>query len=98
MKSHSLFAIMLAGALLSGCATEQYSLTNPEKNPTEAKTHAFVLSGIGQTKTINVAEICGDTNKVAEIETKQGGLDLLFAILTFGIYTPRSYKIYCTEN
>jgi hypothetical protein len=93
--------------ILSGCAVQRFQLDegNPdmptdERNsgiPTyEGQSH-FLLGGIWQTKTINAGDFCG-YDQISSVETYSSAIDIIFNALTFSIYAPRSYSIYCREN
>lgn len=61
------------------------------------KSQAFFVSGIGQKQTVNAARICGGLDKVIKVEVEQTFLDILLGQVTFGIYTPRSARVYCSK-
>jgi len=92
--------IILAITLIAmtGCATQTFTLHNAGSGSlkTEAS-QTFFINGIGQTQQLNAATLCGDANKVAKVETQLTFLDGFLATLTFGIYTPRTAKVYCLK-
>ena len=91
-------AIVLMVGILSGCATQSFNISNnSEQTPTADEMQSFFVYGLGQTKEIDAASICGGTEKVAKIETSSTFLNNLLGSLTFGIYAPRQAKIYCTK-
>lgn len=95
MKKHILAAIA-ATALFAGCSTQSISVGGQtEAEPTLQKSQTFFLSGIGQTQSINAAEVCNGVENVIKVETKESPLNIVMDIITFGIYTPRDVQIYC---
>ncbi|TNH96575.1 Bor/Iss family lipoprotein [Aeromonas sobria] len=58
--------------------------------------HDFVLAGIGQSEMVDASLAChSDPKKVVRVEMQQSPQDVLMAILTLGIYTPRTARVYC---
>ena len=90
-------ALIAAGALLlSGCATQTFNLAaNSPATPTKEVSQPFFVSGIGQSKEMDAAEVCGGAAKIAKVETKTTGMDVVFGMITAGIYTPRTARVYC---
>lgn len=84
-------------ALMTGCATQTYNLAGGAASevPTKQVSQSFFVEGIGQHKNINAAQICGGVDKVIKVETKAEVTDVLLGIVTLGIYTPRTAKVYC---
>lgn len=82
--------------LASGCAT-QTGLVQPTQQvtPTYSKSQTFFISGIGQEQTVNAAEVCGGAANVAKVQTIQEPKDIALSLVTIGIYTPRTAKVYC---
>ena len=85
--------------VMSGCATQTFEITGHSDTATPQKTtmQPFFISGIGQTQTMNAAEICGGAEKVAKVETQLSFWDGLLGGLTYGIYTPRQAMVYCHQ-
>ena len=96
MKKLMTTALMGSVLLASGCAT-QTGLIQPTQQvtPTYSKSQTFFISGIGQEQTVNAAEVCGGAAKVAKIQTIQEPMDVALSLVTIGIYTPRTAKVYC---
>lgn len=88
-----LLAVVL---FLQSCATQQFPINddNVPTVPTYEGTNHFIFWGIGQTKVINPKDVCG-TRKIRAIESHYSFLQGLLTILTYGIYSPRGYAIYC---
>jgi uncharacterized lipoprotein YajG len=90
---------MAIALMLSGCATQTFQI-NPSSSastPTKEERQPFFVSGIGQSKTMNAAEICGGANKIIKVEAQQTFIDVLLANVTAGIYTPRIARVYCSK-
>lgn len=83
-------------ALMSGCATQSFTMQKQASaEPTKEVMQSFFISGLGQTQELNAAEICGGADKVAKVEAHLNFIDGLLGTLSFGIYTPRTAKVYC---
>ena len=83
--------------MLSGCARQIVFVHdgNPGQ-PTREVRHDFVVAGIGQSEMVDASLAChGDPKKVVRVELQQSPQDVLMAILTLGIYTPRTARVYC---
>ena len=99
-KMKKTFIGLLLIVLLAGCATQRFNIHgsgDDKKEPDVKKMHHFFVSGIGQTKELNAAEICGGADKVAKVEAYITFLDGLLGFVTCGIYTPHTAKVYCTD-
>ena len=53
--------------------------------------------GLGQVKEVNPNEICGGRG-VASVEAGQNFWHGVASMLTWGIYEPREYRIYCNSG
>ena len=92
-------AFLCLSLLLSGCATQKFTLHQNSTNTANVDDmQAFFLNGIGQIQRINAASICGGANKVAHVEVQQTFIDGFLGMLTWGIYTPRSARVFCLKN
>ena len=95
VKLLTVFAVTL---ILSSCATQRFTINGgggalPDKEISQT----FFVSGLGQEKTLNAAKLCGGANKVAKVEAHLRFLDGLLGAMTYGIYTPRTAKVYCKK-
>lgn len=83
--------------LLSACSTHTFIVSeqNAASQPTYDKTQHFFVSGLGQSKEVNGAEICGSADKVAKVQTQQTFLNGLLHSVSYGIYSPRDMRVYC---
>jgi len=88
---------LIAGAI-SGCAQQSFSVNKGTTfAPQKVTTHHFFVSGIGQSKQIDAAQVCGSADKVVRTEVQQTFVNGLLGVVTFGIYTPREARVYCTK-
>ncbi|MFP3439129.1 Bor family protein [Pantoea sp. SIMBA_133] len=95
MKSIALIILAIA---LTGCARQSFDLRKDSSvTPAKEETHHFFISGLGQEKSINAAEVCGGSDKVSRTETQLTFMNGFLNIITFGIYTPRDAIIYCSK-
>ena len=96
MKKLLTMAVMGSVLLVSGCAT-QTGLIQPTQNttPEYTKSQTFFIGGIGQEQTVNAAEVCGGAQNVAKVQTLQEAKDIALGLVTFGICTPRTAKVFC---
>lgn len=95
----TLSVLAICAALLSGCSYQKFQLdaASPSTVPTYQGTSHFVFWGIGQTKEINPREVCG-ARGFASVETSYSFLDGLLTGITYGIYSPRTYAVYCKPS
>lgn len=93
MKS-VLFAVTLA--FLCSCSTQTFKVTQGSAKtvPNYEGTNHFIFWGLGQEKLIDPKEVCGE-RKVAQIHSKTSFMNGLLGGITWGIYAPRDYAIYC---
>lgn len=90
--------VALIALMASGCAQQSFNFKNmPVVAPEKSYTHHFFVSGIGQQKTIDVARVCGGADKVVKTEVQQTFVNGLLELVTFGIYTPREARVYCSK-
>ncbi|EPC4330606.1 Bor family protein [Enterobacter asburiae] len=88
---------MVAGAV-SGCAQQSFSVNKaPITAPQQVTTHHFFVGGIGQSKQIDAAQVCGSADKVVRTEVQQTFVNGLLGFVTLGIYTPREARVYCVK-
>jgi hypothetical protein len=89
-----LMALVVAAALGAGCfkVTYQNPLLPPNGVVHEGTSRFFILALVGDER-IPAYQMC--PGGVSRIQTGLGFGDLLLHVITFGIYTPRSYEIEC---
>lgn len=98
MKKIVLAALVLVS--LAGCSTQQFLINGrvDDTIPANSKdSHDFFIGGIGQTKTVDAANVCGSADRVLQVQTKQTFINGFLGLITFGIYTPREYSVYCKK-
>ena len=92
-----ILAVAAFAVVLSGCAQQTFQLKPKQAvAPKQVTTHHFFVSGIGQKKTLDAAAVCGGQDKVERVETQQTFVNGLLGFVTFGIYTPREARVYCS--
>lgn len=90
--------ILVLSFVLSSCATQSYVVNGGGgTEPTKEVMQPFFVSGLGQTQEMDAAAVCGGADKIAKVESHMSFIDGLLGTVTFGIYTPRQAKVYCTE-
>lgn len=96
MKKLLITAVMGSVFLASGCATQTGLIQPTQKiTPEYTKSQTFFIGGIGQEHTLNAAEVCGGAQNVAKVQTVQEAKDIALGLVTLGIYTPRTAKVFC---
>jgi len=92
-------SLVLLTALISSCAT-QTTLLNDSNTSVDGDngTHGFWIAGIGQTKTVNLDDACGEGYVASKTQTVFSAKNILVTILTLSIYTQRDYKVFCSEE
>lgn len=93
--------MLLIALFLSECSTQKFYLTEESVGPGLVATHEskanFFIYGLGQTKEVNAGQICGD-RPIRMLETRYSFIDGLLSVITYGIYSPRTYAVYCGSN
>jgi len=88
--------------LLSSCATQRFIVDDKfyrARNATHEEVHHFILWGVGQEEILNnPAKYCKEGEKLASVELILTVPDYLLRTITFGIYWPRSVKVYCIKE
>ncbi|MBA8197239.1 Bor family protein [Citrobacter freundii] len=93
-----LMMALVAAVALSGCAQQTFKINNGiAEKPTQEVKQSFFVHGIGQSKTIDAALVCGGADKVIRTEVQESGMDVFLRIITIGIYTPREARVYCAK-
>lgn len=83
---------------VSGCAQQTFKINGAAEGVAKEDTmQPFFIAGIGQTQKMDAAAICGGASKVAAVESQTTFLDGVMGMLTWGIYTPRDARVYCTK-
>lgn len=93
-----LIMIALAVASISGCAQQTFKVNNGiAEKPTQETKQTFFVNGIGQSKIIDAALVCGGADKIVRTEVQETGMDVFLRIVTIGIYAPREARVYCSK-
>ena len=94
-----LFVILFCSAFLFGCAAQTFTINSENAEvPTSEKSQTFFISGLGQEQVTDAAKICGGAANIIKVEAQQTFINGLLGAITWGIYTPRSAKVYCKVN
>jgi hypothetical protein len=95
MKKIAVLALALA---MGGCATQRFDVqTADQVSPAFDDAQSFFVSGIGQSKEVDAAKVCGGASQVQRVETQLTPGNIALGMLTLGIYTPRQIRVYCTR-
>lgn len=88
--------LIISFLFLGACATQSFKMNEGSTRtvPTYEGTNHFIFWGLGQEKVIDPKEVCG-SRKVAQVQTTYTFLNGLLNGLTYGIYAPRNYAVYC---
>jgi hypothetical protein len=82
-------------ASVTGCTYQKFQLDDKAATiPTHEGTNHFVFWGLGQTKEVDPNEVCGSRG-TSSVETRYSFVDGLLTGITYGIYSPRTYAVYC---
>jgi len=91
-----LAVLLVSGSFLFGCASQTFTINGEHGEvPASQKSQHFFISGLGQEKITNAAEICGGVENIIKVEAQHTFLNGLLGLVTYGIYTPRDAKVYC---
>lgn len=85
---------VVAAAFLAGCFNVTY--TNPRLAPNGVVvvgTNSFFIGGLLGDARVPVYQMC--PQGVAQIESGSDVVDVVLHLITFYIYTPRSYIVHC---
>jgi hypothetical protein len=92
-------AVVATVLTLAGCCTQNFPL-NQERMPTVPTyegTNHFIFWGLGQEKTVNPKDVCGK-KKITAVNTHYSFVQGLLTAITYGIYSPRGYSVYCEQD
>ncbi len=90
-----LFAVVVI-ALTAGCAKQTFNI-NGTGSLAKEEMQTFFISGLGQSKEMDAAKVCGGAEKIAKVEVQWTPLNIVLGMVTFGIYTPRDARVYCEK-
>ena len=88
--------------VLSNCQSQKVYFNKfgaVSRFPTERGMQSFFLFGLVETKNsyIDASKVCKG-NEIVMVETAANLLDMWLSVVTFGIYTPRHYYLYCMDK
>ena len=93
-----LMMVLFTAVAVSGCAQQTFKINEGIADTKAQETRqSFFVNGIGQSKTIDAALVCGGADKVIRTEVQESGMDVLLRVVTLGIYTPREARVYCAK-
>ena len=89
--------LCLLSAALSGCMTQSFHMNPSAANvfPDGEISQHFFLFGSAQGKAVDVATVCGGSDKLARVETSVSVKDALLSLLASPVYSPRTIRVYC---
>lgn len=94
IKSIALLTFMF---FMVGCATVTINPKDTNKlftEPTYQKSKSFFLWGLAGEHRIDVKKICSNS-KVIQLQSQKTFIDTVFTLITYGIYSPHSVKVWC---
>ena len=93
-------AALIAASLLAGCATVT---ARPEggaktsRKPDYQVSKNYFFWGLAGVHTIDVADVC-DGLPADQMQSQFTFVNGVFSTITFGIYLPKTAKVWCTEG
>lgn len=91
------FTALALVAVLSACSTQTALINSGNGTLAKQEMQSFFVAGLGQTQSMNAAEVCGGVAKVVKVERTTSFLNGLLSFLSGGIYAPQDAKVYCTK-
>jgi hypothetical protein len=94
-----IFLLIFVLLVVSDCATQRIYTTEDQsaRIPTHEGTSHFFLYGIAQTREYSAEQICQDRTVLA-VETQYSFVNGLLTVITYGLYYPMSYTVYCGKK
>jgi hypothetical protein len=92
-----MLAVVVCVAWVSGCATVTVNANDTIRRssaPTWQDRKWFLLGGFISDKHVDVKQVCGSRN-VVQMQSQHTFVDGLIGVLTFGILSPRTAKVWC---
>ncbi len=83
--------------VLTACATQTFKMSTGGGVESINQAQTFFIHGLGQEKTLDAAKVCGGQEKVIKVQSEMTFLNGLISTITFGIYTPRQARVYCSN-
>ena len=91
----TLIVLLSTGMILGACSTQTFRFASTPGTQREQAVSHFVFGGVGQKREFNAASICGGKEKVARVQTVKSFGNGFLSLLSFGLYTPWTYKVSC---
>lgn len=94
------FSLLAALILVSACSTvtiQPKEVGQVSSKPDYQKSHHFFIMGLFGDKEIDVRKICKNT-PVKQMQTVATFKDSAASIVTMGVYTPHTVKVWCDKN
>ena len=90
--------VFLLAFFFAGCSTQTFYMNNERSiEPMKEENQSFFINGIGQNSEIDAAKVCGGLEKVVKVEVEETFFNGFLSGITFGIYTPRAARVYCSS-
>jgi hypothetical protein len=98
MTFKTLAVAATTAVVLSGCATQTFTINGDANGAADLSTRSyFFVGGIGQTDMIEAGDLCGGIENVAAVQAEYDPIDIIANGVTNGLFSPRSYKVFCVE-
>ncbi len=98
MKKFLILAII--PLILSSCSRQRSQFVD-DSTLTNARyvqdSSGYFFGGLGQSDEVDAEAVCGNSENVAAVESRLSPGNIAVSIFTLGIYTPRSYRVYCVQ-
>jgi hypothetical protein len=92
----SVLVPLVVSFALVGCANQRFNVAGDAAGlPKMEDSQTFFISGLGQNTVVDASSVCGGAAKVSGVAVEQAPLDVLLGMVTLGIYTPRTARVYC---
>ncbi len=92
--------ILLLTMFVSACSTvtiRPYGGSKDNSKPNYVDSKPFYFGGPFGKHKVDVNDVC-DGNDVTQMQTVMTSSDWFFSIITIGIYTPRTAKVWCEAD
>ncbi len=100
MRHKKLIILLLLIFINAGCATVTITPNGEpilDSKPTFSEKQTFFLFGLIGECQIDVETVCGE-DTVVQLQTQDTISDNLLGMITLGIYSPRTAKIWCKKG
>jgi hypothetical protein len=89
--------LILSLAACSSVTVRPEGGVKDHSEPSYLDSKSFFLLGLIGEHDVDVNEVC-EGAAVTQMQTVVTGTDWIFGVFTFGIYTPRTVKVWCEEE